>query len=414
MPNPPATAEAAPRENSAIIARQAIVNADRAVVGYELFDRSQGAGAHTAATDVTLIFHALSHAGSEDLIGRLQIFINCTHNSLAGGHLDLIQPDKVVLEIPPLDEPDAESIEDRTPVLSSLRERGFQLAFSSSVLAPVYAPWLALADYVKFDLASLSHDELATLARSAQQNCQAELVAEKVETQQQFEAAHAMGFALFQGYWFARPAEVETRLVSPSQVATIELVNLIRRQASTIEIEEVLKRDAGLAFNLMRLINSSGFGLQREVTSFRHAVMILGLKKLFRWAALLLLASKNGTPPAVSSLAVVRGRLMELLVADRLTPEQRDHAFVAGIFSLLDVMLGMPMDQAVKLLTLPEDVIDALLHRTGPLGNFLQLTEACETGDDRTFTLAADALGLTSQEVNWAHLQALAWSDHVD
>ena len=414
MPNPPATATAAPRPTSAIIARQAIVNADRAVVGYELFDRSQGAGTHTAATDVTLIFHALSHAGTEDLIGRLQLFINCTHNSLAGGHLDLIQPDKVVLEIPPLDEPDAESIEDRTPVLSSLRERGFQLAFSSTVLDPVYAPWLALADYVKFDLAVLSPTELAELVRTAQRTCTAELVAEKVETQQQFESARSIGFALFQGYWFARPAEVETRLVSPSQVATIELVNLIRRQASTIEIEEVLKRDAGLAFNLMRLINSSGFGLQREVTSFRHAVMILGLKKLFRWAALLLLASKNGTPPAVSSLAVVRGRLMELLVADRLTPEQRDHAFVAGIFSLLDVMLGMPMDQAVKLLTLPEDVIDALLHRTGPLGNFLQLTEACETGDDRTFTLAADALGLTSQEVNWAHLQALAWSDGVE
>ena len=414
MPTPSVTDPAAPRENSAIIARQAIVNADRAVVGYELFDRSQGAGAHTAASDVTLIFHALSHAGTEDLIGRLQIFINCTHNSLAGGHLDLIQPDKVVLEIPPLDQPDAESIEDRTPVLSSLRERGFQLAFSSAVLDPVYAPWLALADYVKFDLAALSPTELEALTRRAQQVCQAELVAEKVETQQQFETVHAMGFALFQGYWFARPAEIETRLVSPSQVATIELVNLIRRQASTTEIEEVLKHDAGLAFNLMRLINSSGFGLQREVTSFRHAVMILGLKKLFRWAALLLLASKNGTPPAVSSLAVVRGRLMELLVADRLTPEQRDHAFVAGIFSLLDVMLGMPMDQAVKLLTLPEDVIDALLHRTGPLGHFLQLTEACETGDDRTFTLAAQALGLTSQEVNWAHLQALAWSDSVD
>ncbi|MES2188315.1 MAG: HDOD domain-containing protein [Pseudomonadota bacterium] len=399
---------------AAIIARQAIVNTARAIVGYELFDRSQGGGStHTAASDVTLIFHALSHAGSEDLIGKVQIFINCTHNSLSGGHLDLIQPDKVALEIPPVDGHNAAEIENRAPVLASLRERGFQLAFDPCVLDDAYIPWLPLADYIKFDLSAIALPELRTMVRRAQRLQSVDLIAEKVESSEQFELAKALGFALFQGYWFARPALVETKLVSPSQQAAIELVNLVRRQASTDEIEEVFKKDAGLAFNLMRLINSSGFGLQREVSSFRHAVMIMGLKKLFRWAALLLLASKSGTPPAVGSMAVVRGRLMELLVGDRLPPDVRDHAFVAGIFSLLDVMLGMPMDQAVGLLTLPDDVVDALLRRTGPLGPYLQLTEACETGDDVSFRNAADALGLNSQEINWAHLQALAWSDGI-
>jgi len=398
---------------SAIIARQAVVNLQQAIVGYELFDRSQGAGAHTAASDVTLIFHALSHAGTEDLIGRLQIFLNCTHHSLAGGHLDLIQPDKVVLELPPLDHADADDIANRVPMLASLRERGFQLAFTPSVLDEVYRPWLPLADYIKFDMAHMAPADMAERVRRAQTGSTAELVVEKVETAEQFEAARAMGFGLFQGYWFARPSVVETRLVSPSQAATIELLNLVRRQASTDEIEAVLKKDAGLAFNLMRLINSSGFGLARQVHSFRQAVMILGLNKLFRWAALLLLASKNGTPPSVSSMAVVRGRLMELLVGDRLPPQEREHAFVVGIFSLLDVMLGISMESALQLLTLPQPVVDALQHRTGVLGTYLQLTEACETGDDRVFTQAADALGLGSQEVNWAHLQALAWSDEL-
>ena len=398
---------------SAIISRQAIVNAERAVVGYELFDRSHSNGLHTAASDVTLIFNALSHAGTEELIGRLQLFINCTPSSLAGGHLDLVQPEKFTLEIPPAEDNDASLIEGRTPVLASLRERGFQLAFEPSVLEDAYAPWRALADYIKFDLTAVSPERLVALVRRAQNLPGVDLVAEKVETAEQFESAKAMGFGLFQGYWFARPAVVATRLIAPSQMAAVELVNLVRRQASTDEIEQVLKKDAGLAFNLMRLINSAGFGMQREVTSFRHAVMILGLKKLFRWAALLLLASKNGTPPVVGSLAVVRGRLMELLVAERLGAEAREHAFVAGIFSMLDVMLGLPMDQAVKLLTLPDEVVDALLHRTGPLGTYLKLTEACETGDEDVFREASESLGLSSQEVNWAHLQALAWSDGI-
>ena len=188
----------------------------------------------------------------------------------------------------------------------------------------------------------------------------------------------------------------------------------MRKQASTDEIEEVLKKDAGLAFNLMRLINSAGFGLSREITSFRQAVMLMGLKKLFRWAALLLTASRNnGTPSSVGHTAVVRGRLMELLALETLPPEDADQAFVVGIFSLLDVMLSMPMESAIGLLNVPEPVAAALLRREGFLGDLLTLAEACESSDDALFDRAAGLLHLTSQQINFAHLQALAWADHI-
>ncbi len=397
-----------------MIARQAIVNAQQVVVGYELFNRSRTANAHTAATDVTLVFNALSHAGSEELVGKKLIFVNCTHESLAGGHLELLDPDKVVLEIPPLGHAASEEVATRTPILTGLRNRGFHLAFNHTVLQSAYAPWLPLADYIKLDLSVLAPDQLAVLISYAGRHCKAELIAEKVETAQQYDMVSTQGVQLFQGYWFARPSLVETKLLAPAQASIIELINHVRNQSSTDDIEQVLKKDAGLAFNLMRLINSAGFGLNREITSFRQAVMLLGLKKLFRWAALLLTASRTGgAPSSLGQTAVVRGRLMELLALETLPPEDADQAFVVGIFSLLDVMLSMPMDKAVGLLNVPDAVSAALLRREGFLGDLLTLAEACESSDDAVFNRTAGLLHLTSQQINLAHLQALAWADQL-
>lgn len=397
-----------------MIARQAIVNGQQIVVGYELFNRSRTEAAHTAASDVILIFNALSHAGTEELVGKKLIFVNCTHESLSGGHLELLDPDKVVLEIPPLGHAATDEVAARLPILSGLRERGFHLAFNHTVLQSTYAPWLPLADYIKLDLSVLAVDQLAVLISYAGRHSQAELIAEKVETAQQYDTVSTQGVQLFQGYWFARPALVEAKLLTPAQSSIIQLINLVRQQASTDDIEEVLKKDAGLAFNLMRLINSAGFGMNREITSFRQAVMLMGLKKLFRWAALLLTASRtSGAPSSVGQTAVVRGRLMELLALETLPPDEADQAFVVGIFSLLDVMLSIPMESAIGLLNVPEASAAALLRREGFLGDLLNLAVACESSDDAVFDRAAGTLHLSSQQINLAHLQALAWADQL-
>ena len=359
-----------------------------------------------------MLFNVLSHPDNEVLIGHKTIFINCTHESLASGHLELIQPERVVLEISPLAGDGAEDIEGHLQTLLEMRKRGFSLAFDESVLTPPYASWLALASFIKLDVLKLSTAAFSAMTHLAQQKSKAHLIAEKVETAEQYEQAANLGVHLFQGYWFAKPVLFTGKTVRPAQATIIQLINLVRKQASTFEIEEVFKRDPTLSFNLLRFINSSGFGLSCEITSFRHAVMILGLKKLFRWAALLMTTSRSGgAPPAVGNMAVVRGRLMELLAAELLTPDECDNAFVVGVFSLLDTMLGMPLDKALESISLPETVMNALLQGTGVLAPFLELTKACESADDEVFARTAESLQLTSQQVNWAHLQALAWAE---
>jgi c-di-GMP-related signal transduction protein len=405
-------AAAAPAGPSVAIARQAILDSQRSVFGYELFDRSVAAEQHTASSDAQLLFNLLSMADTEALMERKTLFINCTHDSLAGGHLELVAPDQIVLEIPPLPVTQLEQIQTRLPTLQAMRERGFRLAFDYSVLTRSYETWLPLASFIKFDVSVLKPASISSFVKLAQSKSSAQLVAEKVETAQQHEMLQELGVKLFQGYWFAKPVLVEGQTIRPAQATILQLINLVRQQASTQEIEEVLKRDPTLSFNLLRFINSASFGLRTEVTSFKHAVMLLGLNKLFKWAALLLTTSQAGeVPPAVGSTAVVRGRLMELLTADTLPPEESDNAFVVGIFSLLDTLLGVPMPAALATLSLPDTVTHALLYGTGPLAPYLALAQACESGDDDTFASTSVTLGLSSNQVNWAHLQALAWAE---
>lgn len=402
-------------DDQTAIARQAILDENRNVIGYELYDRSLGAEAHTAASDAELLFNVLSHAEHQALMGRKTMFINCTHESLAGRHLELIHPERVVLEIPPLDGNSPTEIEARLPMLMEVKRKGFRLAFSQTMLTRPYAAWLPLASYIKLDMSQLKPELIEPLVKFAQKHSTARLIAEKVETAEQHELAAQHGIKLFQGYWFATPVLVKGQTLRPAQANIIQLINLVRRQAEVGEIEALLKRDPTLSFNLLRFINSAGFGLSCEITSFRHAVMILGMQKLFRWAALLMTTSRvGGTAPAVGNMAVVRGRLMELLAAELLPPEEADDAFVVGVFSLLDTMLGLPMAQALESISLSAHVTDALLQRKGMFAPFLELTLACESANDDAFARAATNLHLSNHQVNWAHLQALSWAENLD
>ena len=412
---PPSLPEGVTNETVSLVGRQAILNERREVFGYELFNRSAANSAHSVSSDAAMLINALSYAGAESLVGRKLVFINCTHESLKGGHLELIHPDKVVLEIPTLgDNASAEEIAAAIPLFQNLHQRGFRLAFDQNLLRRAYADWLPLASFIKLDMLTFPLENAQALVKFARTHTMAQIVAEKVETQAQFEHMHELGVKLFQGFWFAKPDLVQARTVRPSQAIILQLLNLVRAQSSTAEIEELLKKDPTLSFNLLRFINSSGFGLSCEITSFRHAVMILGMKRLFRWAALLMTTSHaGGTAPAVGYTAVVRGRLMELLAAEMLSPEDVDNAFVVGAFSLLDAILGMPMEQALNSIALPQAVVDALLHHRGVYAPFLDLVLACETGDDDAFARHAEALHLSNHQVNWAHLQALAWADHL-
>lgn len=399
---PPATAVA-----DLELGRQVIVDGAKAVFGYEL---AEVGGAARGDQIAELISHALALCASKPLVDRRVLLLHCGPEVLHSEHLALADPSRVVVR---LDLPTgfgAAEIEAGGTRLAELRRKGYRFALPHDVLATAWKSWLAQADFLRLDVTRLSEAVLPAIVKLARQH-PPRLLACGVSSDPEWKSLREMGLDLFQGPYFSRPVPVSGQKMRPSQAVALQLMSMLRKQPDLAEIEELLKRDAGLSFQLLKFVNSGAFALQGEVTTLRSAIMVIGMQRMTRWATLLLATA--GDAPALGQIAIVRGRLMELLATELLPREQCDQAFVTGVFSLLDAMTGLSMESALDGLGLPQPIVDALLERTGVYEPFLSLAVACESCDAKTFARDADRLLLSGHQINMAHLQALAWGEEM-
>jgi EAL and modified HD-GYP domain-containing signal transduction protein len=399
---------------NAYLARQPIVDGNHQLVAYELLfrDAPHATAARiedAAAAGIGVIANTLCNMGTDWLLKGKLAFINMDTQLLMSDFSALLPADKVVLEV-------LETVEVTPAVIdriASLKQTGFRIALDDYVYVPERADLLPLADYLKLDVLAHPGDSVITTVKAARQHG-IKLLAEKVEKREQFEQYKKLGFEYFQGYYFARPENVSTKVVNPTQATVLQLMEKVRQEADIQQIEEAFKRDVALTFKLLRYINSAAFGLTCEIQSIRHAVSILGYRPLGKWLTLLLAtASKSPTAPVLSRTAITRGRLCELLGAHILAKGEQDNLFITGVFSMLDALLETPMQQVLERIVLPESVADALLSRSGIYGPILALAEACESGDASRIESLAESLLLSPEQVNEAHLKALAWVEQL-
>lgn len=288
-----------------------------------------------------------------------------------------------------------------------LRSQGYKLALVGT--PPENSPLIACADYVKLDPVAVEPAALARLHRLPLQ-----LVADNVDTGEQFEASRLAGYHLLQGKYFLRPPAYTAKVINPAFATVLELLNLVSRDADMAQIEAGFKRDPALSFKLLRYINSVGFGLSCEIQSIRHALTVIGIKQLYRWLTLLMVtAGENSASPALMQAAIMRGRLTELLGTNYFDKAGRDNLFVIGAFSLLECMLGMGMPQILQKIDLPAAIHEALLTRSGIYGPFLALAEACESANMDCMRARAESLHLQPAQVNQYHLAAIVWAEEL-
>ncbi len=396
------------------IGRQPIVDAQQKIIGYELLFRSNSTdnAAHFEddfSAGAQVLINTLSNMGTEWLMGDKIAFLNVTEAMLTSEFMELLPAKRIVLEITG-DITPAPALIER---LQGLKELGFQFALHHEQINSDNESLIQLASYVKIDLLKIPLEQLGLVAANLKQ-LSLKIIAEKVETLAAFKRCKECKLDFFQGYYFAHPEILTAKVINPAQAIVLEILNKVRNNVDIAEIEKGFKRDVALSFKLLRYINSVGFGLSCEIQSIRHALSILGYQQLYRWLTLLIVTSNEGaTPPALMKTAITRGRLTELLGQDLVDRSERDNLFIVGIFSLLDAMLEMPMDQVLEKLTLPENIADALLNRDGIYGPFLALAEACESADMARINELATSLTLEPAKVNEAHLNALAWVEEL-
>ena len=397
-------------EDQAFIGRQPIMDEKQQIIGYELFFRHSAEAESAVFEDEfkaysSVLMNTIGGIDMQWLLGDKLAFINVNEAMLKSEFLELMPPKRTVLEILRTVTPSAETVER----CQNLREQGFKIALDNPHLSAETSPLLPCADYIKIDVQTLSSAELQK-AYNELHASSVKMIAEKVETDAQFEDCKRVGFRLFQGFHFARPETFTSKVINASFDSVLNILNTVSQDGEIKDIEAGFKKDTALSFKLLRYINSVGFGLSCEIQSINHALTILGRKQLYRWLTLLMVtAGENSTPPALMKTSITRGRLTELLGESYFEKHDRDNLFIVGVFSLLDAILKMPMETVLEKIQLPETVSEALLTRSGIYGPFLQLTEACEDSDNKRILEIAELLQFDATKVNECHIAALAW-----
>ncbi|MHB1291705.1 MAG: EAL and HDOD domain-containing protein [Sulfuricella sp.] len=395
------------------LGRQPILDRDQHIVAYELLFRSSSQGLSANVTDDLLatahvITRAFSELGIASVLGGKKGFINISADLLLSDMIELLPQDKVVIEL-------LETIQVDEQIISRCRElkaMGFSLALDDFGGDPQFEPLFDIVEVVKFDLPQMGQEALEKHV-SHIKRWPVKLLAEKVENIDQAIQCKGLGFDLFQGYYFARPVILSGRRADSSKLALMRLLGLVLNDANTPEIEQVFKHDPSLSYNLLRLVNSVAMGMRCKISSLRQAIVVLGRQQLQRWLQLLLFVNQGGDiQNPLLELAATRGKLMELLAME-LSPQDRDshdRAFMTGIMSLLDTLLGMPMEEVVQQVNLASDVENALLNHEGKLGGLLLLVEKMEQNDfDTAEGLLAD-MQLNLGNLMQAQIEAMRWA----
>ncbi len=401
---------------SAFIGRQPVLNRNQQLIGYELLFRASeeasSAGPHSELqADTQVLVNTLNNMGTSWLIGNKLAFINVGEAMLTSDFLELLPPRRVILDIAP----DISASSELLSRARHLRSLGFGIALDDFSFEAQSAAFLEFANYVKLDIQNRNTNHFQVLAARLR-SYPVIRIAERVETHEQYHLCKELGMDGFQGYYFAKPETLSARVIHPTFSNALELLNLLRMDADLRQVEQILKRDVALSFKLLRYVNSAAAGLNTTISSFSHAVTVLGYKKLYRWLTLLLVtASDDGrAPPALQKTAVTRGRFMELLGEQLgLNHDDCDNLFIVGMFSLLDVLFDMPMPNILEHLQLPVPLIEALSERKGQMGALLQLTCSCEDGQLAGVVELSAQLKLSAEQLNQAHVAALAWVEDL-
>lgn len=396
------------------LARQPILDREQKLYGYELLFRDGESNAFpdiddNIATSQLIQNSELQHTLSE-ITDRQLAFINFAQGGLLTALPTLLPPDQVYIEV-------LESVQPTAPIRQRIRElhqAGYRIALDDYNFDP---EWLELFDCVsliKVDLQSYTHRKLQILKYQIR-HYNIQLLAEKVETIEQFNQALDDGFEYFQGYFFSKPELIRRRKISPTKAACTELLaETSRRDFDFQRMAIILQRDVALSYRLLRFVNAAAFGLRKKVTSLQQAVIFLGAEEVNRFVTLAVTAAlTDDKPNELIRLSITRARFCELIAQHDSRQIDANQAFLVGLFSLLDAMFDEQLEIAIRRLNLAQPIVRALLMRRGVLAFYLGLITSYENAHWNKVERIARYLNIEHHTIAQFYLQASEWAHEV-
>ncbi|MBK4736178.1 EAL and HDOD domain-containing protein [Noviherbaspirillum pedocola] len=381
------------------LTREPLLDPARKVLAYSLNWQAIASTGHDCERLLLLLASELNDAAQGWTLLRGHLVVPATPEVLRSAVPQTLWAPSVTFNLDAEDSLDADTC-------TALRRRGFGIGVRG---VPAELALAAHATFFELDgSATYLRAQLSDVAGLRSRDSRVAL--RNIASWAQYESCAAAGIDVYAGRLVRAPVPPHAGGLNSTQSNILQIINLVNRNADVRDIEAALKREPAVSFKLFRYINSAGVSPGAEITSLRHAVTMLGYRALYRWLSVLLASSSSSTySAALMQTAVIRGRLVELLGQGLVPKYESENLFVAGMFSLLDQMLGMPMQKVLEKVPLAEPLAHALTDRRGVYGPFLALAESCEDDSGNSRRLA-DRLFMEAEQVNAAHLAALVWA----
>jgi len=348
--------------------------------------------------------------GIEEITGDKKAFINFHRDTLMFRFPTSLDANKVVIEI-------VETVEVDEALVSAcrhIRGLGYPIALDDYDMKGKWEAFIPFTSIVKIDITEIAHDEIPALVeRFKSKNIK--LVAEKIETYEEFNKFKAMGFDYFQGYFLAKPEIVKHRKLGPSSLTMMELLTLSSQAKLNFdEVNKIIERDPSLTYLLLRFINNPMVNKRHKITSLKHALTFMGEIEVKKFISLLALANLNdGQPTELLQMALVRAKFCELVFSQLKDADNPLKGFLTGLLSLLDAMMEQRIDDLVSKVPISDDVKNALCGGTGMLRNCLTLAQLFERAKWAGIQQFAVKYDISQSLLHSYYNEAIKWAKHI-
>lgn len=394
-------------------ARQPILNADKKLVGYELLFRTSSNNVFPEIDQEKATSQMIEglqfDLGLDKLASGKQVFINFTEQSILRTYPSMLPADKVVVEV----------LEDVRPTpaiyqeLKLLKQNGYTIALDDFVHGPEWEPFYAICDIIKIDCQEITDTELKSITKLKERHAHIALLAEKVESYDEFEKYKSLGFELFQGYFFSKPEVIKSVRLSTNQTALASILNEIQKPELNFQIiTQLIEVDVGLSFKLLRYTQSPLFQRRRKIESIKQAVVLLGKAELERFVTLMFAATfANDKPEELLKLALHRAKFCEYMANKISVGDNSASAFLVGMLSLIDALLDSEIHELFDNMPLSDNIYNALIEKKGCLAMMVNLSKSLEIGDWKSVDKFANQLSVQTAEIMEYYQSAAEWSE---